>query len=100
MEKPECHFLICSSSRVNGEPKGVCNRKSAAALIQFLETEIGDRGIENTLVTNTGCLKLCDQGPIMIIYPQGHWYKNLTEENIERILDALEQDETVADLLI
>lgn len=90
MEKPKHHIFICSSSRVNGEPKGVCNRKDASQLIQYLQTELDDRGMTDVMVSNTGCLKLCEHGPVMIIYPEGYWYGPINEGAIDQILDALE----------
>ena len=99
MEKPKHHIFVCSSSRVSGEPKGFCS-KNAAGLIQYLQTEINDRGLENILVTNTGCLKVCDRGPAMVIYPEGYWYGGLTESVIDEILDALENGEAAEEYLL
>jgi (2Fe-2S) ferredoxin len=91
MEKPKHHIFICSSSRVAGEPKGFCN-KSAAGLIQYLESEINNRDLGNVMITNTGCLKACDRGPVLVIYPEGYWYGNVTEDSLEEILDALAEN--------
>lgn len=100
MEKPKHHIFLCSSSRVNGEPKGVCNRKDATQLIQYLQTELDDRGMSDIMVTNTGCLKLCEHGPIMIVYPEGYWYGEVDEDAIDQILDALEEGRPCEDLLL
>ena len=62
MEKPTYHILVCNSFRVGGDPRGVCNRKDATDLLQLLENEVVDRGID-ALVSSTGCLKQCEQGP-------------------------------------
>lgn len=93
MEKPKHHILICSSSRVKGEPLGACAKRDAGALLQYLQTEVDDRGIEGVMITNTGCLKVCDRGPALVIYPEGDWYGNLDETAIDQILDALEAGE-------
>jgi (2Fe-2S) ferredoxin len=99
MEKPKHHIFVCSSSRITGEPKGFCN-KNAAGLIQYLESEINDRDFGNVMVTNTGCLKACDRGPVMVIYPEGYWYGGLNEGVIDEILDALETGEPVEKYLL
>jgi (2Fe-2S) ferredoxin len=42
-------------------------------------------------VTATGCLKACDRGPIMVVYPENNWYGGVdSEEAIDAILDAME----------
>ncbi len=99
MQKPKYHFFICNSFRMSGEPQGVCNKKDAPALLQYLEEEILDRGLD-AMVSSTGCLKLCEKGPVMVIYPQAHWYGEITEEKIDQILDALEDDSAVENYLI
>lgn len=100
MRQPKHHILLCSSSKMNGEPKGMCRNKNAAALIQYLETELADRGMDEILVSNTGCLKLCDRGPIMVVYPEGYWYGNVTEAAVAEILDALADGKAVKSLLL
>ncbi|MGO8673984.1 MAG: (2Fe-2S) ferredoxin domain-containing protein [Capsulimonadaceae bacterium] len=100
MNTPDHHIVICSSSRMVGEPKGGCLRKNAPDLVQYIETELADRGIENVLVTNTGCLKRCDQGPVMVVYPEAHWYGEITEDRIDTILDALEAGAPAQELLM
>jgi len=97
--KPKCKnrnttFFVCNSFRVGGDPQGVCNRKDAVHLLQTLETEIADRGLD-AMVSSTGCLKACEKGPVLIVYPQGWWYAQVDEAKLEQILDALEEDKPV-----
>jgi (2Fe-2S) ferredoxin len=99
MQKPEYHILVCNSFRLTGEPQGVCNKKGAPGLLQYLEEEISDRGLD-AMVSSTGCLKVCDRGPAMVIYPQGWWYGQLDEEGIDEILDALEDGVAVESKLL
>ena len=90
MRKPDHHILVCASFR-GTEAKGKCIKKESLHLISYLEEELDDRGI-NAMVSSTGCLKLCEQGPIMVVYPQGYWYRSVTDENaVDEILDALEE---------
>lgn len=87
--KPAMHFFICNSYRVAGEAKGVCNTKGAGDLLAYLETEILDRGMD-AQVSGCGCLKVCTKGPVMVLYPEGKWFGEVTEEKVDSILDALE----------
>ncbi len=88
MEKPEHHIFVCMSFR-GLEPKGKCIKKNAPELLGYLESELADRGLDNVMVSTTGCLKLCDNGPIVVVYPEGYWYQEVEgEEAIDAILDA------------
>lgn len=37
--------------------------------------------------TKVGCLRICRGGPIMLIYPEGTWYRGATPDVIDRILE-------------
>lgn len=37
--------------------------------------------------TKVGCLRICRGGPIMLIYPEGTWYRGASPEVIDRILE-------------
>jgi nitrogen fixation protein NifB len=99
MEKPAYHILVCNSFRLSGAPQGVCNKKGAPDLLQYLENEIVDRGLP-AMVSSTGCLKVCDRGPAMVVYPGGWWYGAMTEEKVDAVLDALEKGEPAAEWLL
>lgn len=99
MQKPQFHIMVCNSFRLNGDPQGVCNKKGAPSLLQYLENEIIDRGLD-AQVSSTGCLKVCDRGPAMVVYPQGVWYGKVDESALDKILDALENDEEVEEYKI
>ncbi|MEQ8757554.1 MAG: (2Fe-2S) ferredoxin domain-containing protein [Coleofasciculus sp. G1-WW12-02] len=98
MQKPEHHIFVCSSFRANGDAKGVCQKKDSTTLIQYLESEITDRGLD-ALVSPTGCMNLCNNGPVMMVYPDNYWYGNVDEEAIDEILDALEDGKPAEDYL-
>ncbi len=36
--------------------------------------------------TKCNCLRICTGGPIAVVYPEGAWYRNVTPENAERII--------------
>jgi (2Fe-2S) ferredoxin len=58
--------------------------------LAYLEGELSDRGMTEVSVTATGCLKACDRGPILVVYPDNTWYGGVEgEEAIDAILDSL-----------
>ena len=100
MDKPKHHIFVCASFRAGGDSKGTCNKKGSLNFLPYIENEILDRGL-NAAITSTGCMKACDFGPVMVIYPEGHWYGNIvSEEIIDEILDALENGKAAEDYLI
>lgn len=46
-----------------------------------------DPGQGLVLRSKVDCLRICEQGGIAVIYPEGTWYANLTEESLDRIID-------------
>lgn len=97
MEKPTHHLFVCGSFRANGTPQGNCAKKNALSLVQHLQEEVDSRDLGGSVaVAMTGCLNACVNGPVVIDYPSGHWYKAVTEEVADEILDAIEND-TVAE---
>jgi (2Fe-2S) ferredoxin len=51
--------------------------------------EIDDRELSSeVMVTNTGCLAICDKGPVVIVYPEGVWYGSVTPDDVEEIMDS------------
>ena len=99
MKKPQYHFFLCNSFRISGEPQGSCNRKGSPQLLQYLQNEVADRGLD-AIVSTTSCLNVCEKGPILVIYPKEWWYFELNEQKIDEILDALEQDQPAEALLM
>ena len=101
MEKSTHHILVCASFRPNGDPKGKCHRKNSVEFLSYIENEIIDRGLENVIVSSTCCLKLCDEGPVMVIYSENTWYGHVEfEDAIDEILDSLEAGNIVEAYLL
>jgi (2Fe-2S) ferredoxin len=95
MKKPNFHILVCNSYRISGSAQGACNKKNAPELIQYLTESAADRSLD-VVVTSTGCLNVCEQGPVIVVHPQNIWYGGIeSEDQMDELLDALENNEVV-----
>jgi (2Fe-2S) ferredoxin len=101
MEKPTNHIFVCGSFRASGEPQGACHKKGSLDYLAYIESELADRGLTGVNVSATGCLKACDRGPVMVIYPENLWYGGVESEDIiDKILDALEDGSPAEEYLL
>jgi (2Fe-2S) ferredoxin len=46
-----------------------------------------ERGEGSVLRSKVDCLRICEQGAICVVYPEGTWYANLDRESLDRIID-------------
>lgn len=102
MVQPKYHVFICTSCRINGTQKGFCFQKGSVDLVQAFMQEIEDRELSGDVVlNNTGCFGICDKGPVVVVYPEGVWYGNVTAEDVELICEEhFEGGKPVKDLMI
>lgn len=64
-----------------------CINKNVRGLQNILEEQLVKLGLQDKVRINvSGCLGMCDKGPIMIVYPGYTIYGNLTEKDIPEIL--------------
>ncbi len=87
------HVLICGGTG--------CSSSGSAKLIDLMHEELEKAGIaEEVKVVQTGCFGLCALGPIMIVYPEGTFYSNVTPEKIPTIVgEHLVKGRIVKDLV-
>ena len=73
------HILVC-----NATP---CVLKGSRAVQAALTEEIERNGLEQEIkVVETGCLGLSECGPIIVVYPEGTIYANLTPQDASEIV--------------
>ena len=60
-------------------------------LLNYLKEKVIEAGLvvgdpDAVRVNRAGCLGVCVEGPIMVVYPEGVWYCNLDRAAIDRII--------------
>ena len=79
-------FLCCDQTN----PK-CCEREASLESWNFLksrlrELELSEAG--GVYRTKANCLRICEGGPIAVVYPEGAWYGGCDPHTLERIIQA------------
>lgn len=76
------HFFLCTGESCSAPGVG---EKSW----EHLKAKLSEKSLAPGQVfrTKVGCLRVCAGGPIGLVYPQGTWYRGLTPEAIDRVID-------------
>ncbi len=82
------HVFICENRRPEGSPKGCCAARGGEAVKQAFKAELARRGLNREIRANSaGCLDLCAQGPVVVVYPEGTWYVGVRPEDVAEIVE-------------
>lgn len=91
------HLLVCTGPRctTNGESQALFD--SLGAKFKAAGIDQGELRVKRTRIS---CFATCKSGPLICIQPDGIWYYNVTEGNLDRIIrEHLVGGEPVADLI-
>ena len=78
-----------------------CTSSKSMQVIEQLEASLKDLKINDVLIVKSGCFGLCALGPIMIVYPEGAFYAQMTPEHAKTVVEKhiVKGGEIVKDLL-
>lgn len=96
------HLFVCTHARDLKDPRGSCAARGSEKIRDFFKEELKKRGLSKGIRANaSGCLDHCAQGPTVVIYPEGIWYRVQNFEDAQEIVEEhLEKGRLVERLLI
>ena len=81
------HVFFCCNQREAGE--SCCNALGATEMHGYAKDRISQlkmKGAGQVRINKAGCLDRCDQGPVMVVYPEAVWYTYVDKEDVEEII--------------
>lgn len=82
------HVFICANQREAGE--ACCNATGGGEMFAYAKDKIGSlklNGPGAIRINKAGCLGRCDQGPVMVVYPEETWYSFIDKEDVDEIIN-------------
>ena len=70
----EKHVFVCENKRTDKHPRQCCFSKTKYDIKMLFKKELEKEKNCNIRINSAGCLDFCEQGPTIVIYPEGVWY--------------------------
>ena len=97
----EAHLFVCCNRRADDHKRGSCAAKGSEHLRDYMKARAKEMGLQHLRVNSAGCLDRCEEGPCLVIYPEGVWYRVDSTEAIDSVLATHVRDGgRVAELLL
>ena len=82
------HVFFCCNQR--DPPEKCCANAGALDMQGYAKARIkalGLNGRDNVRINKSGCLDRCEEGPVVVVYPEAVWYTYVDRDDIDEIID-------------
>ncbi len=82
------HVFFCLNKR--DPPRECCANRGAAQMREYAKKRVKElelSGPGKVRINEAGCLDRCEEGPVIVVYPEGVWYTYVDKQDIDEIID-------------
>jgi (2Fe-2S) ferredoxin len=82
------HVFFCINQREAG--RACCQRFDARSMRDHAKRrckELGITGPGGVRINQAGCLDRCEEGPVLVVYPEAVWYSYIDQNDVDEIID-------------
>ncbi|MDP6406927.1 MAG: (2Fe-2S) ferredoxin domain-containing protein [Alphaproteobacteria bacterium] len=80
------HVFCCTNQRPPEHERGCCQAQGGIGLRNHMKARVKELELEGVRINAAGCLNRCEDGPAVVVYPEGIWYRAESKEDIEEII--------------
>ncbi len=84
------HAFFCVNQRDNNS-RPSCANCGAQRMQEYVKKRMKDLGLlgpGKVRINKAGCLDRCEEGPVLVVYPEGVWYTYVDESDLDEIIDS------------
>ena len=94
------HVFFCCNKRESGAR--CCCEHGAQDMRDYAKQKVKElrlSGAGKVRINQAGCLDRCDEGPVIVVYPEAVWYTYVDREDIDEIISEHLQNGRVVERL-
>ena len=82
------HVFFCLNKR--DPPRECCANRGSEEMRDYAKKRVKELGLSGpgeVRINNAGCLDRCEEGPVIVVYPEEIWYTYVDKQDIDEIVD-------------
>jgi (2Fe-2S) ferredoxin len=84
------HVFFCVNQRAAGED--CCANFGSQQMRDYVKDKVKAQGLDREgnriRINSAGCLGRCEEGPVLVVYPEAVWYTYVDQSDLDEIIDS------------